>query len=353
MKLTTDETFDESSIGQYLPEGRRYLEDWREWKKQRLSSSESESELSCKRSTSTTTSTSTSTLKNNGVIAASNTSEEDVLLFLRTEESFPIQLLTEENESSSSTNEDISSLFRSSRGKRKGIVFLSSASSQSKTPSSCCEKTIRDSIPPNASGVVGVMGRKINMERLLALCGNDNDNNNNNNNPSVYSMLRSWVKNDPFKSTETTITNNALSASDGHRIHERKALMDYAAMKKKSDSSSSTTTARTTSDENNNNADTDTVDVNKSLELKQQYSDVVVVPPPTPTATSTTQTQPFDLIKWLDTDPTLRMTIPYYPDAKELLSQAATKRHTASTKKAAAKARAVAKRRLISKGILL
>merc|ERR1711865_904988 len=163
----------------------------------------------------------------------------------------------------------------------------------------------------------------------------------------VYSMLRSWVKNDPFKSTETTITNNAISASDGHRIHERKALMDYAAMKKKSDSSSSSTrTAITTSEENNNNADTDTVDVNKSLELKQQYSDVVVVPPPTPTATSTTQTQPFDLVKWLDTDPTLRMTIPYYPDAKELLSRAVTKRHTASTKKAAAKARAVAKRRL-------
>ncbi len=60
-------------------------------------------------------------------------------------------------------------------------------------------------IPPNASGVVSVMGRRINVDRLV------------NGNASLYSMLRSWIHDDP---------DEAMSPISVKSVR-RKTLEDY------------------------------------------------------------------------------------------------------------------------------
>jgi len=313
--LTTDETFDESSIGRHLSEGKRFL---LEWKKQKIESG-----------TSIGTSSAVGKEVTRNCDSNSNNEISIGLSFLRTKESFPTKLLVEEKDQSKKSqpsaddgviNNKIS--YRSSRKKRKSIVFLSSvddASSNSINNNSKRwwkkEKSIRDSIPSNASGIVGVMGRKINMEQMCE------------NNTSVYSMLRSWVEDDPCKDQ-----NEVTSIKTGR--NNRKTISEYATMKPVSESGSAKIDKISTI----NNY------INSSISrMKSAHGNTSLLPS---SSSSPPLSPPFDLIKWLDTDPNLRTTIPYYPEKQ---MQEFSEHHR--TKEAAKASRALAKKKLRSAGI--
>ena len=61
-------------------------------------------------------------------------------------------------------------------------------------------------VPPNATGIVSVMGRRIHVDRLI------------NRNASLYSMLRSWIQDDP---------DETMSPIPVQETVRRKTLEDY------------------------------------------------------------------------------------------------------------------------------
>lgn len=310
--LTTDETFDESSIGRHLSEGKRFL---LEWKKQKIESGTSIGTVGKE--------------VTNNCDSNSNNEVSIGLSFLRTEESFPTKLLVEEKDQSKKSqpsaddgviNNKIS--YRSSRKKRKSIVFLSPVVASSSNSSSNNskrwwkkEKSIRDSIPSNASGIVGVMGRRINMEQMCE------------NNTSVYSMLRSWVEDDPCKDQ-----NELTSIKTGR--NNRKTISEYVTMKPVSETGSAKIDKISTTTTNNYIS-------NSISRMKSAHGNTSLL-----LSSSPPLSPPFDLIKWLDTDPNLRTTIPYYPEKQ---MQEFPEHHR--TKEAAKASRALAKKKLRSAGI--
>jgi hypothetical protein len=307
--LTTDETFDESAIGSHISEGMKYLIEWR--KKQKIAEVE-------------TITISDDDDDDNYAVDATGKStastSDDVstgLAFLLTHESFPAKLLKEEEDMSAddsasvNNNNKISYNESSRRNKRKSVVFQSNNSNNTNKQWWKKEETIQDLIPSNDSGIVGVMGRKIDMEQMSE------------NNSSVYSMLRAWVENDP-SNTDRRNKPPPPPVDSSSSSSSRKTISEYATMKPVTKSSSGSATRIEWSRTNNKN----------SGRVK--------------TSSLSSSVPPFDLIKWLDTDPNLRMTIPYYPDEKQTRELA--EQHKA--KQAAKAARALAKKRLKSKGIL-
>jgi hypothetical protein len=301
--LTTDETFDESAIGSHISEGKKYLIEWR--KKQKIAEVETitisdDDDIDIDAAGKPTISTSDEMSKG--------------LAFLMTQESFPIKLLTEEEDLSaddsalvnSNSNTNIPYSKSSRRSKRKSVVFQSTNNNNQWWKK---EKAIQDLIPSNDSGIVGVMGRKIDMEQMCE------------NNSSVYSMLRAWVENDPSNIDRRNKPPPPPVDSSSSSSSSRKTISEYATMKPKPVSVRGGPARIEWSRSNNNNR---------------------------ATASSPSLPAPFDLIKWLDTDPNLRMTIPYYPDEKQTRELA--EQHKA--KQAAKAARSLAKKRLKSKGIL-
>jgi hypothetical protein len=298
--LTTDETFDESAIGSHISEGKKYLIEWR--KKQKIAEVE------------IITISDDDDIDSTGKLRASTSDDMSIgLAFLMAQESFPIKLLTEEEDLSaddsalvnSNSNTNIPYSKSSRRSKRKSVVFQSTNNNNQWWKK---EKAIQDLIPSNDSGIVGVMGRKIDMEHMREK------------NSSVYSMLRAWVENDP---SNTDRRNKPPPPPVGSSSCNRKTISEYATMKPKPISISGGPARIEWSRSNNNN--------------RAKASS------PSPSLPA-----PFDLIKWLDTDPNLRMTIPYYPDEKQTRELA--EKHKA--KQAAKAARSLAKKRLKSKGIL-
>ena len=312
--LTTDETFDESAIGSHISEGKKYLIEWR--KKQKIAEVE--------------TITISDDDDDDNIDAAGkpipSTSDDmsNGLAFLMTQETFPTKWLTEEEDLSAddsalvnnytNSNTHISHSKSSRRNKRKSVVFQSNNYNNNNNNKRWWkeEKAIQDLIPSNDSGIVGVMGRKIDMEHICE------------NNSSVYSMLRAWVENDPSntdrrnKPPPPPVDGSSSSSSSS----SRKTISEYATMKPKPVSVSGGPARIEWSRSKNNNR------------AKK--------------ASSPSLPAPFDLIQWLDTDPNLRMTIPYYPDEKQTRELAEKYR----TKQAAKAARSLAKKRLKLKGIL-
>ncbi|OEU12622.1 hypothetical protein FRACYDRAFT_243876 [Fragilariopsis cylindrus CCMP1102] len=308
--LTTDETFDESAIGSHISEGKKYLIEWR--KKQTIAEVEtitiSDDDDDDDNDTAGKPTPSTSDDMSNG------------LAFLMTQETFPIKWLTEEEDLSAddsalvnnytNSNTNISHDKPSRRNKRKSVVFQSNSSSNNKRWWKE-GKAIQDLIPSNDSGIVGVMGRKIDMEHICE------------NNSSVYSMLRAWVENDPSNTDRcnTPPPPPVDGSSSSSSSSSRKTISEYASMKPIPVSVSGGPARIEWSRSNN----------------KSRAK-----------ASSPSLPAPFDLIQWLDTDPNLRMTIPYYPDEKQTRELAEKYR----TKQAAKAARSLAKKRLKLKGIL-
>lgn len=273
-QLVTTEKFEEIEFGIYTSEAERCLASWKSNRKMFMDDSESFRK------------------ERHGCIA--ETKFQISSLMLTTDEPFPnkfsVDKLGSENEgkfwpdllyndsvlingnkSSASfpkQNNNVP-IFASNGKKRKSIVFSSPFSANGfasrKREKFLSERSIMESIPSNASTIVQVMGRKINMEQLCS------------DNSSVYSMLRSWVKGDPGnKSMKGTVKKN------------RKSIMEYASM----------------------NTLSETQKENRAITPKRTEENNAI-------KKKNLGTEPFDLIKWLDTDQYLRTNIPYYPDLKE------------------------------------
>mmetsp|Transcript_1699 Transcript_1699/g.3972 ORF Transcript_1699/g.3972 Transcript_1699/m.3972 type:complete len:322 (-) Transcript_1699:463-1428(-) len=120
---------------------------------------------------------------------------------------------------------------------------------------------LASTVPPNASGIVSVLGRRIHVDRLVE--GNAN----------LYSMLRAWIQDDPQKTSCPPATARASAP--------RKTLADYKSSSSKHSSS----------------------------HLNESKETILENPPPP---------RSVDLLGWLSTDPELRPYNPCYPTMEEM-----------------------------------
>jgi len=316
--LTTDEPFHEpTTIGEHLPNGRQRYFEWARTRKEEIKKYHG-----------------IHVSENHGSNNSDDSSDKDcadrmesLIDNLRTPETFPSKWLVDsdddEEERSSSTTDfaNHSKDASSRRGRnRKSALFqkssLNHSNSSGQPPWWKHEEEIVKSIPSKASGIVGVMGRRIHMDRLI-----DDD-------ASLYSMLRAWVRDDPGDKPFRRVPGAA--ATDTAATVQRKTLLEYSSTQVHSNGSGSKSSNTTNHD--------------KHSPQRREAGPESEASPTTSTLTSTLpSTQPpfVDILGWLDIEPELRASIPCYPDQEEMIQ-------LRDQRRAKKEARAARKRRLAS-----
>ena len=182
-------------------------------------------------------------------------------MWLRTTDLFPSKYMvdSDDDEKDKPRDSSLSLLSRAAKKPRKSVLFSSDR------PQSCIDKE-KITVPPNASGIVDVMGRRVHADRLI------------HGNASLYSMLRAWVHDDPEEIFYPTETNVPASAP-------RKTLMDYQNMQSRKKP------------------------LREQESANKRLSDFDIPPPS------------MDLLGWLTTNPALRkhaLYTPNYPTMEEM-----------------------------------
>ena len=292
--LLSDEAFLEpETIGEFLPNGKKRYQTWIERRNQEikpapvsnipdsveLCSSDSDSE----------------TYGFHYPLAEKNDRKDEkrarmINKLLRTSELFPSKYLVDSDdgeEGGKSTKQQDGKFKKKSR---KNALFQSMRVNSNDDE----DQILASIVPPNASGIVCVMGRRIHVDALVQ--GNAN----------LYSMLRAWVQDDPEKTSCPPATARASAP--------RKTLADY-----KSSSSK------------------------KSSSHLNEYEEIVLVNPPPPRSV--------DLLGWLSTDPELRPYAPCYPTMEEVRELHQKRRDKRASRILRKQRLASAKERLRRKGI--
>ncbi len=198
---------------------------------------------------------------------------------LRTTELFPSKYIVDLDDASGVKSQIRE---RKKKNSRKSVLF---PTIQSKT------KEDKDQqLSSNASGFVGVMGRKIHADKLVQ------------ENASMYSMLRAWIQDDPENAPCSPPTDRST-------VH-RKTLADYTFQKDKCKLSTDTPTTRTT--------------------------------PPK---------RSIDLLGWLSMDPRIRPHTPCYPSMEEMRELHKQRQKKRDARRLRKRRLAVAKESLRRKGI--
>jgi hypothetical protein len=296
-QLTTDEAFLEpSTIGELLPNGRQRYLAWAQTRNKEIGKNQKHNSLSenydsdCDDEDDNEidhsgvnfqthglyqieTNTVTQFMKVNKDRMPANRIRKLLIYNLRTLEIFPSKYLVDSDDDDKTEKEETPSTLSATvnnskigriKKKRKSALFQT-------TPS--LDKNNNDqifrSIPPKASGIVGVMGRSVDLDQFI-------DNNNDDDDAGLYSMLRAWVNDDPEKAVRS-----AAAAADS--VVRRKTLLEYS----NQDGVSPPTTST------------------KAIAKHPQQPKLE-------------QPKTVDVLGWMGTDPLFRSSIPCYPTQKEM-----------------------------------
>ena len=148
---------------------------------------------------------------------------------------------------------------------------------------------VRSIPPPNASGIVGVMGRSVDLHQFIDTTNNanvndDEDHDHDHGDAGLYSMLRAWVRDDPENTVRSAATTDTTAAAAAAGNVRRKTLLEYS----KKDEPASTKA------------------IAKTAQQQQQPPKLLNLEPPP------------DMLGWLATDPLFRSSTPGYPTQKEI-----------------------------------
>lgn len=244
-----------------------------------------------------------------------NNKYADLVESLRTPETFAKKyFMDSEDESDEDNTQDVSKQPQhavqqgraSFKKKRKSGLFPKLPCGGKPQPADDDDALLRSLVPPGASGIVGVMGRRIHADRLIQ-----------NDTAGLYSMLRAWVKDAPdHESSPSTAAPRVPS--------KRKTLSEYAALEiapdnKNNDSAVSESVVTTTTTRNTS-------------------------PPSTPKTV-------VDVLGWMDTPAHLRSTTPCYPTQEEMRKLLDQRRARHASRAARKKRLDAVKERLKRKGV--
>ena len=214
--LISDEVFVEpATTGEFLPNGRKRYREWEKGRREEIHreilGAESSQRVAEKEDISfgknnplgniLGSSDVFSTRFKNELKRIEQEKQRAVNDLLKTTEVFPpkysvIDLLDDEEEEEDTKPTDITRNSMGSQRRKSGLF------QNNRAPTIDRDQLM---VPPNASGIVSVMGRRIHVDRLI------------NRNASLYSMLRSWIKDDPDETMSPIATPSV----------RRKTLEDY------------------------------------------------------------------------------------------------------------------------------